>query len=113
MWMKTSHFESIRPASRTSTRFDASALSRLASAHPADPPPTMMKSYVPSAMIPPVSEGASLEHCRGAQQAACKAFELALRAAFALPYPEPVEQDAERRVALVVADASADEIDAK
>src|SRR3954469_24556188 len=44
MWMKTSHHESVRPASSTSTRFDGSAERRLASAHPAEPPPTMMKS---------------------------------------------------------------------
>src|SRR4051794_12395716 len=46
MWMKTSHRLSIRPASRTSTRVDASALSRFASALPAEPPPTMTKSWV-------------------------------------------------------------------
>src|SRR3954452_23190550 len=36
----------MRPASRTSTRVEASALSRFASALPAEPPPTMTKSYV-------------------------------------------------------------------
>src|SRR4051812_24568919 len=46
MWMKMSHGQSGRPASSTSTRVDGSALSRLASTHPAEPPPTMMKSYV-------------------------------------------------------------------
>src|SRR5680860_22772 len=45
MWMKTSHFQSVRPASSTSTRWSGSALSRFASAQPAEPPPTMMKSY--------------------------------------------------------------------
>jgi hypothetical protein len=44
MWMNTSHQESIRPASRTSTRVDASAERRFASALPAEPPPTMTKS---------------------------------------------------------------------
>ncbi len=44
MWMKTSHSESGRPASSTSTRVDGSALSRFASTQPAEPPPTMMKS---------------------------------------------------------------------
>ena len=53
----TAFFEAIRPASRTRTRFDESALSRLASAHPADPPPTMIKSYCASAMVPPMSDG--------------------------------------------------------
>src|SRR3954468_13342281 len=46
MCMKTYHRLSMRPASRTSTRVDASALSRFASALPAEPPPTMTKSYV-------------------------------------------------------------------
>src|SRR2546423_2946526 len=50
MWTKTSKRESGRPASRTRTRIDGSALSRLASAQPADPPPTMTKSYRPVAM---------------------------------------------------------------
>src|SRR5215218_9965422 len=45
MWMKTSHSESLRPASSTSTRFAGSAESRLPSALPAEPPPTMTKSY--------------------------------------------------------------------
>src|SRR3954464_10831910 len=45
MCMKTSHRLSMRPASRTRTRVDASALSRFASALPAEPPPTMTKSY--------------------------------------------------------------------
>src|SRR4051812_35800991 len=44
MWMKTSHFESGRPASSTSTLVVGSAESRLASAEPAEPPPTMRKS---------------------------------------------------------------------
>src|SRR5271165_5552790 len=48
--MKTSHRQSGRPASSTSTRFAGSALSRLASALPAEPPPTMTKSYRTSAM---------------------------------------------------------------
>ncbi len=42
MWMYTSHNESGRPASSTSTLVAGSALSRLASTHPAEPPPTMM-----------------------------------------------------------------------
>ncbi|MEH3076730.1 MAG: hypothetical protein PGN11_08600 [Quadrisphaera sp.] len=33
--------KSLRPASSTSTEVDGSALSRLASAQPAEPPPTM------------------------------------------------------------------------
>src|SRR5215207_9233508 len=45
MWMKTSHSESLRPASRTRTRFAGSSDSRLPSALPAEPPPTMTKSY--------------------------------------------------------------------
>src|SRR3712207_2810528 len=45
MWTKTSQRESLRPASSTSTRLPGSALSRLARALPADPPPTMTKSY--------------------------------------------------------------------
>src|SRR5687767_8338987 len=45
MWMKTSHRESFRPASSTRTRFDEAVESRLASAQPADPPPTITKSY--------------------------------------------------------------------
>jgi len=44
MWMKTSHVESGRPASSTSTLVEGSALSRFASAHPAEPPPTMTMS---------------------------------------------------------------------
>jgi hypothetical protein len=44
MWMKTSHLESGRPASSTSTRVEESALSRFASAQPAEPPPTITKS---------------------------------------------------------------------
>jgi hypothetical protein len=44
MWMKMSHFQSGRPASRTSTEVDGSALRRLASALPAEPPPTITKS---------------------------------------------------------------------
>ena len=44
MWMKTSHSESVRPASSTSTRLAGSSESRLASALPAEPPPTMTKS---------------------------------------------------------------------
>ena len=36
--------EAGRPASRTSTRVPGSALSRLASTEPADPPPTITKS---------------------------------------------------------------------
>src|SRR5688572_10861391 len=35
----------MRPASRTRTRLDGSALSRLPSALPAEPPPTITKSY--------------------------------------------------------------------
>src|SRR5882672_8478802 len=45
MWMKTSKDQSVRPASRTSTRFAGSAERRAASTQPAEPPPTMMKSY--------------------------------------------------------------------
>src|SRR5829696_7008563 len=45
MWMKTSHGASVRPASRTRTRFAGSAERRFASAQPAEPPPTMTKSY--------------------------------------------------------------------
>ena len=44
MWMKTSQIESLRPASSTSTRFAGSSESRLASAQPAEPPPTITKS---------------------------------------------------------------------
>src|SRR4051794_20034575 len=44
MWMKTSQRQSGRPASSTSTRVEASALRRLASAQPAEPPPTITKS---------------------------------------------------------------------
>src|SRR5687768_18149631 len=53
MWMKTSHDQSGRPASRRSTRFDGSSDSRAASAHPADPPPTITKSYRRSVMASP------------------------------------------------------------
>ncbi len=42
MWMKTSAFQSGRPASSTSTLFDGSAERRFASAQPALPPPMMM-----------------------------------------------------------------------
>src|SRR5215210_8250965 len=45
MWTKTSHSESLRPASRTRTERPGSALSRLARALPAEPPPTTTKSY--------------------------------------------------------------------
>src|SRR3954470_15855779 len=45
MWTKTSNRKSGRPASRTRTRTDGSADSRLARTQPADPPPTMTKSY--------------------------------------------------------------------
>jgi hypothetical protein len=49
--------EDIRPevgvaSSRTRTRLPGSALSRFASAHPADPPPTMMKSYRVLVIVP-------------------------------------------------------------
>lgn len=50
IWMKTSHRRSGRPASRTSTWLAGSAESRLASALPAEPPPTMTKSYCKGAM---------------------------------------------------------------
>src|SRR5580693_4385641 len=43
--MNTSHGTSERPASSTSTRLLGLALSRFASALPAEPPPTMTKSY--------------------------------------------------------------------
>ncbi len=41
MWMNGSIRKSDRPASSTRTDVPGSALSRLASAHPAEPPPTM------------------------------------------------------------------------
>ena len=41
MWMNTSQRESLRPASSTNTFVAASADSRLASAEPAEPPPTI------------------------------------------------------------------------
>ena len=41
MWMYTSKRQSRRPASSTSTEVAGSALSRLASAQPAEPPPTI------------------------------------------------------------------------
>ncbi len=41
MWMKTSHSESLRPASTMSTRVDGSSDSRFASTQPAEPPPTI------------------------------------------------------------------------
>ena len=44
IWMNGSNLKSLRPASSTSTLTDGSALSRLASADPADPPPTMTMS---------------------------------------------------------------------
>src|SRR5215208_5779257 len=50
MWMNGSILKSDRPASRTSTEVFGSALSRLAMADPADPPPTMTMSYL-SALI--------------------------------------------------------------
>src|SRR4051794_2239029 len=49
MWMKTSKRQSRRPASTTRTRTEGSADSRLARAQPADPPPTITKSYTPTA----------------------------------------------------------------
>src|SRR5262245_39929875 len=45
MWMNTSKGLSERPASRTSTELPGSADSRFASAQPAEPPPTITKSY--------------------------------------------------------------------
>src|ERR1035437_6342213 len=45
MWMRTSHSESLRPASRTRTLLAGSAESRVANAQPAEPPPTMTKSF--------------------------------------------------------------------
>jgi hypothetical protein len=45
MWMKTSHDQSGQPASSTSTRFDGSSDRRAARAHPADPAPTITKSW--------------------------------------------------------------------
>ena len=44
MWMNTSHDQSGRPASSTSTLLPGSAESRLASTLPAEPPPTITKS---------------------------------------------------------------------
>ena len=41
MWMNTSKRQSRRPASNSSTEVLASALSRLASTQPAEPPPTI------------------------------------------------------------------------
>ena len=41
MWMKTSHFQSLRPASSTNTELFGSALKRFAIAQPALPPPTI------------------------------------------------------------------------
>ncbi len=41
MWMNGSKMKSDRPASSTSTEVEGSALSRLAIADPAEPPPTM------------------------------------------------------------------------
>src|SRR6476620_2350838 len=66
MWMKGSMRQSDRPASTTRTRVDGSADSRFASTLPAEPPPTMMKSYPPSAMSadassPPARSAARLE----------------------------------------------------
>src|SRR5947199_3340146 len=61
MWMNGSTFQSLRPASSTSTRFEGSADRRLASAQPADPPPTMTKSYfslVLGIRAPPSDSGA-------------------------------------------------------
>ena len=45
--MKTSQGQSGRPASSTSTLVHGSADSRLASALPAEPPPTITKSVTP------------------------------------------------------------------
>src|SRR6476660_8097171 len=45
MWMNGSRRQSERPASRTRTRRAGAALRRLASTHPADPPPTMTTSH--------------------------------------------------------------------
>src|ERR1035437_360931 len=45
MWMRTSHSESLRPAARTRTLLAGSAESRFANAQPAEPPPTMTKSF--------------------------------------------------------------------
>ncbi len=44
-----------RPASSTRTRLAGSALSRFASALPAEPPPTMTKSFRDAPMAPPVT----------------------------------------------------------
>src|SRR4051794_37520713 len=53
MWMKGSSLQSLLPASRTSTLVPASAESRLASAQPAEPPPTMTMSYLSLATVAP------------------------------------------------------------
>src|SRR6516162_2662455 len=50
MWMNTSNGSSGRPASSTRTRLPGSALSRFASALPAEPPPTMTKSLCDALM---------------------------------------------------------------
>src|SRR4051794_23571586 len=64
MWMKTSQDQSGRPASSTRTRLEPSADSRFASALPAEPPPTMMKSKRPSVMGLPL-RSAVLLRCVG------------------------------------------------
>src|SRR5215213_118837 len=52
MWMNGSIRKSERPASRTSTVVPGSALSRLAIAEPAEPPPTTTTSYGFSGVSP-------------------------------------------------------------
>src|SRR5262245_38948432 len=65
MWMNGSSRQSDRPASRTRTLVDGSAESRFASAHPAEPPPTMITSYrVPAidplvVALPPAGDASS------------------------------------------------------
>src|SRR4051794_10317756 len=54
MWMKGSILKSLCPASSTSTEVPGSADRRFASAHPAEPPPTITKSHTRSGMLPSV-----------------------------------------------------------
>src|SRR3954454_24258667 len=65
MWMSTAQPASVRPPSTTSPRVAGSALSRLASAHPADPPPTMTKSYWEAATACDISDLVSLPSTAG------------------------------------------------
>src|SRR5256886_16010545 len=59
MWMKTSNRYSGRPAASTRTRLSGAALSGLASALPAEPPPTMTKSFRDALIAPPVTLSSS------------------------------------------------------